>query len=180
MNEVATNRADARRRRRSVRSAAAERLPSADQNPLPPLTDRVSFVVHRVNARIGQVCTPMFAALDVDLYSSRILALLHERSEMTVGELVDVMVLPQSTISHQLQRLDRRRLIHRRRSAADNRSVTVSLTADGKRLAKQCYELGAAVHLSIASRFSAQEMQLLGELLHRMFDSLDHIVEVDI
>ena len=48
------------------------------------------------------------------------------------------MVLPQSTISHQLQRLEKRKLLGRRRAQDDNRSVAVSLTQQGPEVARQC------------------------------------------
>jgi DNA-binding MarR family transcriptional regulator len=95
---------------------------------------------------------------------------------MSVGELVDVMVLPQSTLSHQLQRLERRGIIRRRRLASDNRSVVVTLTKEGKSVAEQCDRLGAAIYQSIAGNFSASEMETLRTLLGRMYDSLDNVV----
>jgi DNA-binding MarR family transcriptional regulator len=95
------------------------------------MTRRLTFQVHRVNAKIAQIANPLFRIQQLDLLSSRILVLLLERSELRVGELVDEMVLPQSTISHQLQRLEKRKLLRRRRARDDNRAVAVSLTPKG-------------------------------------------------
>src|SRR6478735_8327365 len=103
-----------------------------------PASRRLTLQVHRLSARIAKVANPLFRVHDLDQVSSRILVLLLERGEMRVGELVDYMVLPQSTISHQLQRLEKRKLLRRRRARDDNRSVAVSLTQRGLEVARQC------------------------------------------
>lgn len=139
---------------------------------LPPVVERVTFLVHRVNARVAAACNPVFARYDVDLYSSRILALLFERTEMRVGELVDSMVLPQSTISHQLQRLEKRGLIRRRRTRADNRSVAVTLTPRGRQTAQECNDLSVAVYSTIIADFDAKEIKDLTRLLTKLFGTL--------
>ena len=86
--------------------AGAARTRSAPSSTAPPMNQRLTFQVHRVNAKIAQVANSLFRIQQLDLLSSRILVLLLERDEMRVGELVEEMVLPQSTISHQLQRLE--------------------------------------------------------------------------
>ena len=154
-----------------------DRAPRTRKGALPPVAERVTFLVHQVNARIAQACNIVFKQYGVDIYSSRILALLLERSELRVGDLVDLMVLPQSTISHQLQRLEKQGLIRRRRTLADNRSVIVTLTAFGKRTAEECNELSVAVYTTIVAEFDPKEIQTLRHLLTKMFGSLDHFAD---
>lgn len=143
---------------------------------VPPTDQRVTFQVHRVNAKIAQVATPVFRVQQVDLVSSRILALLLERTEMRVGELVERMVLPQSTISHQLQRLDKRKLLRRRRAKDDNRSVAVSLTPRGREVALECSELSLNVYRHITGSMTDAELAQLSALLGKMFNTLDSYV----
>lgn len=153
-------------------------LPSALPSPLPmpavpPTHQRVTFQVHRVNAKIAQVANPLFRIHHLDLVSSRILALLLEQSDMRVGELVERMVLPQSTISHQLQRLDKRKLLRRRRAKDDNRSVTVSLTPHGREVALECNQLSLNVYRHMTGGLSEAELAQLANLLGRMFATLE-------
>lgn len=112
----------------------------------PPLDARFSFVVHRINARIAQIANRLFARYGLNLYSSRILVLLLERRAQRVGELVEAMLLPQSTISHQLQRLEAAGYVSRTRVAGDNRSVSVALTERGEAVARECNELSLRVY----------------------------------
>jgi MarR family transcriptional regulator, organic hydroperoxide resistance regulator len=138
-----------------------------------PLEGRVSFQVHRVNAKLAQVANSLFRNHKLDLISSRILVLLLEHEQMRVGELVDLMVLPQSTISHQLQRLDKHGLIRRRRVREDNRSVAVSLTPAGRLIATECNALSLNVYRHITEGLDDTEINYLGLLLGKMFNALE-------
>ena len=158
----------------SPKGKAQVRLPvPADDPALPPMQERVTFHIHRVNAMLAQVCNPIFLAYDIDLVSSRILVALLERPAIRVGELVALMVLPQSTISHQLQRLQRRGLIVRTRTEEDNRAVAVTLTATGRRTAAVCSRLSRKIYLALSSQFTAGELADLQALLTRMFQGLE-------
>jgi DNA-binding MarR family transcriptional regulator len=159
---------------RALRAARPVRRDAARPKapPPPPLDERVSFIIHRINARLAQVCNPVFRRHHLDLYASRILAVLLERREVTVGELVDVMVLPQSTISHQLQRLEKYGLVQRRRKQSDNRSVGVTLTARGSTVAKECNDLSVEVYRTMTQNLSPGELDALRDLLRRIFASL--------
>jgi len=134
---------------------------------------RLTFQVHRVNAKVAQIANPLFRIQQLDLLSSRILVLLLERDEMRVGELVEEMVLPQSTISHQLQRLEKRKLLRRRRAKDDNRAVAVSLTRKGLEVARQCNQLSLAVYQHMTGRLTGVEAAQLARLLCKMFATLE-------
>jgi len=153
--------------------AGAARTRPAPSSAAPPMNRRLTFQVHRVNAKIAQVANPLFRIQQLDLLSSRILVLLLERGEMRVGELVEEMVLPQSTISHQLQRLEKRKLLRRRRAKDDNRAVAVSLTRKGLEVARQCNQLSLAVYQHMTERLTGVEAAQLARLLGKMFATLE-------
>ncbi len=138
-----------------------------------PVEDRVSFRVHQVNAKLAQVANSLFAIHELDLVSSRILVILLEKQQPTVGEIVELMVLPQSTISHQLQRLDKRGLIQRTRRKEDNRSVAVTLTAAGQKVATACNGLSLDIYNHMTRGLDDRELAQLSQLLGRMFRTLD-------
>lgn len=121
------------------------------------LEDRITFLVHTVAARIAAVGNRHFRAHDLNHYSARILVLLLQHEELRAGELVDLLVLPQSTISSQLQALHAKRLIRRRRSRNDNRSVILTLTAAGMELARDCDGLSLQVQHALLDDISERE-----------------------
>lgn len=137
-----------------------------------PLEDRVSFMTHRINARLQQLCNPVIAPYQLDLYSSRIIVALAEKGAMKVGELVDLMALPQSTMSHQLKRLEKDGYVLRTRSDLDNRTVVITLTDKGADVAEICNRLSDSILSSVSEELTDEEIELLTKLLQRVFASL--------
>jgi DNA-binding MarR family transcriptional regulator len=152
--------------------------PVSRSRDLPALEERATFLIHRFNAKLSQACQPVFAAYDLDLYSSRILVALTQYGMLSVGALVELMALPQSTISHQLKRLDKIGYIERKRSRADNRSVEVRLTPVGKQVAETCNQLSREIYFAAVETFSDAEIETLSNLLKRMYVNLPALSEL--
>src|SRR6056297_3336412 len=145
-----------RRTRRGVVGQVKETMARMRRRPL---EDRVSFLTHRINARLQQVCNPVIFPHKLDLYSSRIIVALAEKGPMRVGELVDLMALPQSTMSHQLKRLEKDGYVLRTRSESDNRTVVITLTERGTEVAETCNRLSDCVMNSISEELSEAELE---------------------
>jgi DNA-binding MarR family transcriptional regulator len=137
------------------------------------LEQRISLIVHRVNARFTQIANKLLSTQDINMYDSRILLFLLKRQEMRVGELVEAMALPQSTMSHQLKRLQVRKFIRRRRSRKDNRSVAVMLTPAGEEIAQACERYSVEVQRRLIESFTAEQVDQLTSLLNAVFCVLD-------
>ena len=146
----------------------------------PAMVDRLTFLVHMVAARIASVGNRHFRAHDLNHYSARVLVLLLEREELRTGELVELMALPQSTISSQLQALHAKRLIRRRRSRKDNRSVMVTLTAAGRELARDCNGLSLRVHEALLNGIPAREKQVAFGFLRKVNARLLELEQQDL
>lgn len=159
----------------------ARRNGNAEQQPGAALTGdaglpfdrRISYLIYRLSAKLSVVANRMFAETGLDVYSSRIILLLVEYEEMRVGELASAMVLPQSTMSHQLARLEVQGLIRRQRAEDDNRSVTVTLTPAGRKAAVDCEALSAHINDEIRRGFGDEKFAALGGTLQDVFDILD-------
>lgn len=141
----------------------------------PEMAQRVTFLVHRVSARIAMVGNRHFLVHGLNHYSARILVLMLEREELRTGELVDLMVLPQSTISSQLLALHKRRLIRRRRSRQDNRSVILTLTPAGIELARDCNQLSLRVHAATLRDIPERDKQIAFAFLRKIDERLAEI-----
>lgn len=141
--------------------------------PLPPLDERISFLIHRISARVFLICNPYFRDYGIDLHNSRMLVILMEHEEARVGDLVTRMVLPQSTISHQIRQLESRGLVKRKRAEDDSRAVTVSLTKKGREVAQLCNDLSTDVYQAMVEGMSQPELKQLRQQLRDIFDRLD-------
>lgn len=139
---------------------------------LPPIDDRISFLMHRVEAQLAAVCNPHFRHLDVVLHNSRMLVILLESGQARVADLVNRMVLPQSTISHQLRELEKRALITRRTDAADTRATIVQLTPRGRRVATECNALSSEIYQVMVEGMTRAELERLRAQLRSMYERL--------
>jgi DNA-binding MarR family transcriptional regulator len=159
----------------SIRGPANGAAPTTAESagPSTALGQRISLIVHRVNARFTQIANKLLSTQGISMYDSRILLFLLEREEMRVGELVQEMALPQSTISHQLKQLQTRKLIRRRRTRKDNRSVVVTLTPAGEVIARDCEQYSVYVQRCLIDSFSEKELAQLTALLNIAFDVLE-------
>ncbi len=147
------------RARKSVPSTAIAAVEVPPEPGQPPLTERLTFLVHTAGARIANIGNRHFRDHDLNHFSARILVMLLEHRELRTGDLVERMVLPQSTISSQLQALHKKRLIRRRRSRQDNRSVNVTLTPAGIELARDCDALSVRVHEEVIAGIGERERE---------------------
>lgn len=133
---------------------------------------RMSFLAHRVNANFTRVANRMLQHLDINIIESRILLFLLEAKHIKVGELARALALPQSTISQQLTRLKSRRLIHRRRTREDARSVAITLTTSGQEAAEACEKFSLYVQHRLTQEIGQPELDDLGQKLNRVLEAL--------
>lgn len=143
--------------------------------PLPPLHDRISFLMHRVDSQLTLICNPHFRHLGVVLHNSRMLVILLECGKVRLSELVTRMVLPQSTISHQVKVLEKRRLVVCSSDPRDSRQTLVELTAKGRRLAEECNDLSVEIYGTMVEGLSKADIVRLRHQLQGMFERLERL-----
>lgn len=143
------------------------------EQPEDPFDGRLTFLVYRVTAKLTLVANRLFRQHGLDIYSSRILLLLLEHGESAIGELIQAMALPQSTISHQLSRLEKQGLIARRRATDDSRVVRVTLTPAGTLAAGACQEFSRSVNRAMSHDLDPVERLVLPAALRKLVATLD-------
>lgn len=135
----------------------------------PPLLDRISFLIHRINAHLLRLTNPKLKDWGIDLTESRLLVALLELGPLTAGDLVRVMALPQSTVSHQVKRLEKRSYVVRRPDEKDSRVIIISLTDAGRRIAGQADEHSRTVMGLVAEAIADDEqMEVVREAMKRI------------
>ena len=134
---------------------------------LPRLENRLTFLTHRINARLQQISSPIIAEFGLDLYSSRILFALDQNGPMKVGKLAT------------LKRMERNGLIHRTRSNTDERTVHISVTESGEKATQVCTNLSNLLQARISREFSSEELLELTNGLKRVFEILKPVQSLD-
>ena len=122
-------------------------LPSADSAPVDPaqfdqglldkallLDSQLCFLVYRLHRALNERYRPVLADLGLTYPQYLVMLVLWEAEPMTVGELGGRLQLDSGTLSPLLKRMEGAGLVARTRSAEDERSVRISLTAAGRDL----------------------------------------------
>lgn len=124
---------------------------------------------------MSRVAKPMFKQYGLDPITSRVLVLVLNRDVTIVGDVVELLGLPQSTVSHQIKRLEKAGLIKRVQDRADNRTFRVQLTARGRRVALECDRRSQKLNILLMQSFSASAGNRLLKELDKLIVDLEHI-----
>ena len=139
---------------------------------MPEIQARPTFLVHRLNAELARICNPLFKKLGVDLITSRILVIVREKRGVLVGDMQRIMALPQSTVSHQVKRLESAGLVIRKADATDGRAFSLYLTAKGEGVARACDRISEEIYAELMTDLDDHQLATLVESLNQMGDRL--------
>lgn len=151
------------------RSSPPEDPPSAGGSAQPAaqllLDNQLCFLFHRISRDITAAYRPLLADLGLTYPQYLVMLVLWERDGRAVGEIGERLCLDSGTLSPLLRRLDAAGLVDRRRDPADERRVTVHLTAAGRQLRERAEQVPSrlAGHLvDDPGGFRALQAQLRG------------------
>lgn len=139
---------------------------------------QLTFLAYRVTAKLTLIANRLFRQYGLDIYSSRILLLLLDTGDRAVGDLVETMALPQSTISHQLLRLEKQGFIERQRTSHDNRVVHARLTDNGRVVAAAVQEFSRQVNREMVESLDPVERLVLPNALRKLLLTLEKEIPV--
>jgi len=98
------------------------------------LSNQLCFLVHRLDRAIAARYRGALGELGLTYSQYLAMLALWERGEASIGELCAMLDLDTGTVSPLAKRLEEAGLVERRRSEADERSVSVRLTPAGRSL----------------------------------------------
>lgn len=108
---------------------------------LPPLDAHLCFALYAAGNHMTRLFVPFLRKLGVTYPQYLVLVRLWERGPQGVGDLAAALGVDFGTLSPMLKRLKRKGLIFRRRDAADERRVMVSLAPEGVALRKRTQQM---------------------------------------
>ncbi|MFE0327869.1 MarR family transcriptional regulator [Streptomyces sp. Y2F8-2] len=109
------------------------------------LDDQLCFALYAAQRAVTAVYRPLLEDLGLTYPQYLVLLVLWERGETTVKELAAALRLDYGTVSPLLKRLQAAGLVRRERSARDERSVLVAVTARGEELRERAARVPGAV-----------------------------------
>ncbi len=116
----------------------------------PTLDERLCFALYSANLGLNKVYRKLLAPLGLTYPQYLVMLVLWDSDRLTVSAVGDRLFLNSTTLTPLLQRMEKAGLLHRQRSASDERQVIISLSETGKRLKARAEDLPACVAAAMA------------------------------
>lgn len=136
------------------------------------LNSYLPYLVNRVGPPIEDGFADELGAAGITLQMWRVLAVLHEYGDQTVGALSQLTSIRISTLSRLISRMSRKGLVSRRRAGDDARSVIVHLLKAGRTKAEMLIPRAVAYERTLARNFTDAELAMFKHLLVKLYDGL--------
>ncbi len=130
------------------------------------LKNQLCFPLYACAKEVVRRYTPLLDALGLTYTQYIAMMVLWESQQVTVKELGERLYLDSGTLTPLLKKMERQGLVSRARSAADERSVIVTLTEHGAALRARALEVPA--HMASCISLSPEEARTLYALLHKV------------
>lgn len=118
-------------------------------------------------------------AEDVTLPQYRVLVELAARGPQRLADLATILQVDRSTATRMCDRLVGKRLVRRRRTSTDRRSVRVSLTSPGRELVKEVTRRRRSEIMRILQRLGAGDRRQVLRALRTFADAAGEVPEQD-
>ena len=135
------------------------------------LGNQVCFPIYAASRLITRAYQPLLEKLDLTYPQYLVMMVLWENDQVSVNTITDKLILNTNTVTPLLKRMEVQGLITRRRSKADERSRTISLTEKGLKLREQAAE----VPMQLAEKLDVGELDI-DEIID-LRDKLNRLIE---
>lgn len=108
---------------------------------MPPLDAHLCFALYAAGNHMTRLFVPFLRKLGVTYPQYLVLVVLWQHGPQGVGDMAATLGMDFGTLSPMLKRLERKGLVVRRRDAADERRVVVSLASKGVALRKRTQQM---------------------------------------
>ena len=115
---------------------------------------------------------PVWAKMGLIAGQPRVLFQLSQKDRITQKELSDACCIEPATLSRALDRLEAMGYITRNDNPDCRRSFLIEITEEGKSIADKVCQTFAEVEERMTEGFSAEEMDLMENMLGRMYENL--------
>ncbi|NRD47496.1 MarR family winged helix-turn-helix transcriptional regulator [Corallococcus exiguus] len=131
---------------------------------------QLCFPLYAASRAMVQAYTPLLAKLGLTYPQYLVMLVLWETDGVTVKELGEKLYLDSGTLTPLLKRLETQGFVRRERSTEDARSVTVSLTAQGKALRRKAASIPEAI--VCRTGLTLEELSRLRRDIQRLFEKV--------
>lgn len=139
---------------------------TADEQWSMLLNDQACFALYAASRALTHLYRPVLEELGLTYPQYLVLLVLWERGSVPVRDLGAALHLDYGTLTPLLKRLEAHGILHRERSAADERSVLITLTEQGAALRERARPIPALI--ATAAGLTPDEFEQLRVLLRKL------------
>ena len=132
------------------------------------LKNQLCFPIYALAKDVVNHYRPLLDELDVTYPQYLVLMVLWDNEEQTVGQLGEKLFLDSGTLTPLLKRMEQKEMVIRKRSAADERIVNLSLTSKGKALKEKAKNIPHRMMESMG--ITQDELQILKEITTKILN----------
>jgi DNA-binding MarR family transcriptional regulator len=130
------------------------------------------YLLNRVVREMLRRAEKEFQRRGLTVSKWRILAVLSDRGVCGFGELARLTSIEPATLSRFVESLIRERLIRRRRSSADGRAVTITLTEKGEATFVETLPWALDVENRLVRKIAPEDLRRLKPMLRTMYTNI--------
>lgn len=134
--------------------------------------DSLNSLVFRMIHRYGSLNFSKFQKLGVHPGQLPVFAILRGHEGVSLREMADLLHIKPPTVTVTIQRLEKAGLVIKKPDGKDQRINRIYLTEKGKNLSEEIQFLAQENEQILMEGFSAEELELLKDFLHRMIGNL--------
>lgn len=140
-----------------------------DANPKAfDLHDFVPFLIARVGSLMALTYAPHLEQAGITMHMWRVVLVLHFNGPLTLVDISRLIGVKTSTLSRLVGRMIDKRLVTRRRSQEDARTVRISLRKEGQALFRRMWPESVKAQDRVTAPFSGQDVERLKDMLRQI------------
>lgn len=145
------------------------RMPEASE-PMLDLDDFLPYLIARIVPLIDIAVKPYFAPFEVTRESYRVIMALHRSGPLSLNALAQATSMHFSTLSRLVGRMERRKLVRRRR-VKGSREVGIELLSLGRQKCEALIEPSLEFERRLTRQFTKSHLALFKTMLNQIYDT---------
>ena len=142
-------------------------MPDANRKAF-DLHDFVPFLIARVGSLMALSYAPQLEQAGITMHMWRVVLVLHFNGPLTLVDISRLIGVKTSTLSRLVGRMIDKKLVTRRRSEEDARTVQISLRKEGQALFRRLWPEAAAAQDKVTAPFSGPEVETFKDMLRQI------------
>jgi len=138
------------------------------------IDDYLAYLLAQASHAVSDEFRTCLAAADVSVIEWRVLSTLSDHPEIAVGQLSDIVICKQPTLSKALDRMEAKGWVRRSLGRKDRRVIGVSIDRAGTKMTRDLLQKAKELEEAELSGFSKKEIRtlkrILRDLIHHCSD----------